>query len=462
MPSLPARVRRFAARHGLWSPGTRVLAAVSGGSDSVALLLLLQALGEAHGVPCLAGVAHVNHHLRDEADGDEGFVRELAGSLQLPIEVAHVDVPALAARHGRSIEVAAREARHAALAAAAAALGADRIATAHTLDDQAETVLMRLVRGAGPGGLGGIDPRRGPRIRPLLAETRASLQAWLVSAGRAWREDATNRDLQQPRNRIRHELVPYLAAHFNPSVSAALARAADIARADEQYLADVARAAAEAIVTRTDEGVALDRDRLAALAPGIARRVARLALETAHPAGSYGLSEADRVVEAAGAGPGRLDLPGLRMERIGGRVVLVHGARRAPARAAAFAYECAVPGRVAIPEAGAALEAEGPVPVGRLERGPDAVSVDAAALGGRLVVRSRAPGDRLRPLGLGGRKKLQDLFVDGGVSRPERDRTPVVTDAGGRIVWVAGLALGEEFRVTSHTNAVVVLRLRRF
>ena len=193
MPSLSARVRRFAARHDLWTPRTRVIAGVSGGSDSVALLLLLRELSAA-GELTLAGAAHVHHHLRPDADDDERFVRSLADELGVPLQVAHADVPAEAARDGRSVEVAARDARHRCLAQVAEALGAERIATAHTVDDQAETVLMRIARGTGTAGLGAIGPRRGVRIRPLLAEPREVLRAWLEAAGRTWREDLTNAD----------------------------------------------------------------------------------------------------------------------------------------------------------------------------------------------------------------------------------------------------------------------------
>ncbi|MGE3277460.1 MAG: tRNA lysidine(34) synthetase TilS [Vicinamibacterales bacterium] len=459
MTSLPVRVRRYAARHGLWTPDARVLAAVSGGSDSVALLLVLHLLAR-EGHLRLAGVAHVHHHLRAEADADERFVRDLAASLGVPCDVQHVDVRRESATRRLSIEVAAREARHAALAAAAAAAGADLVATAHTRDDQAETVLMRLVRGAGPLGLGGIDPRRGGRVRPLLEEDRAGLRAWLEHAGQDWREDASNLDLAQPRNRLRHDVLPRLARHFNPAVALALSRAADIAREDERYLAVEARRAADRIVHPSPERIVVQAAALSALPAAMGRRVARVALETACPGQTYGLEEVTRVLACAAGGPGA-DLPGVHMERNGAAVVLVPRGVVRPAGAGAFRYELTVPGRLVIPEAGVILEAEGPWPGCTLERAADSVAVDAGVLGRRVVIRSRQPGDRLRPLGLGGRKKLQDLFVDRKVSAGDRDRTPVVTDPAGRIVWVAGLALAEEFRVTTGTNGVIVLRLRR-
>lgn len=461
MPSLSTRIRRFGTRHDLWTPRTRVIAGVSGGSDSVALLLLLRELS-ATGALSLAGAAHVHHHLRPEADEDERFVRALAGELGVALHVAHADVPAEAARDRQSIEVAARDARHRCLAEAARAMRAERIATAHTLNDQAETVLMRLVRGAGTAGLGAMDPRRGVRIRPLLDETRETLRAWLQASGRTWREDPSNADLTQPRNRIRHELLPYLARHFNPSVTAALARAAEIAREDERHLAAVASEAAASLLTAVTDGAALDAAGLAFLPPAIGRRVARTALETAHPGRSYGLEEVEVVRAACAGSEAPRALPGVRMERNGPHVVLVHG-RSVPNRTVrAFHYDLGVPGQIHVAEAGVVLEAEGPVPGAGLDQGPGAVAVDAAALGGRLVVRSREPGDWLRPMGLGGRKKLQDLFVDRKVTRAQRDKVPIVTDPLGRIVWVAGHALAEEFRVTSGTNAVVVLRLRPF
>lgn len=463
------RVRDFASRHALWTPAARVLVALSGGGDSVALLILLDELARAGDIT-LAGACHVHHHIRGaEADEDERFCRRLADRLAIPLTVVHRDVPALATEARQSLEVAGRLARRAALVETAAALGADWIATAHTRDDQAETVLLRIVRGTGISGLGGIRPRRGPFVRPLLAESRATLRAWLRDHGETWREDATNEDRANPRNRVRHELLPYIREHFNPSAEHALARLADVAGAEDEFLAASALSEEAAGALALGAGVvSLDGRRVTALPKAVARRLVRRALEMHDPSHVYGLDEVDVVLEACAAqAPAALELRNLRVERIRPGEVLLKKrelARHAPP----FRYELSVPGTVEVAEAGCVVEAEGPMPAG--EAGPlmggdgldvRMAQVPADSLIAGLIVRSRAPGDRLRLRGVAGRTKVQDLFVDRKVSRLERDRIPIVTDAAGRIIWVGGVALSGEFRVNERTKAVVVLKLRR-
>jgi tRNA(Ile)-lysidine synthase len=463
-----ATVRSFARRHGLWHPRLRVLAAVSGGSDSVAMFLLLNQLAAA-GELELAGLTHVNHHIRPGAtDEDEAFCRALATRLGVPAVVAHADVPALAREHRQSIEVAARHARHRAFAEAAAELGADRIATAHTRDDQAETVLLHLARGAGLSGARGIEPQSGRLIRPMLDCTRADLQGWLTTIGERWREDETNADIANPRNRVRHVLLPALRDQLNPAVDAALVRFADILRVDHAYLSEVAAEAARQVISTAPDGLVIDGAALERLPRALARRVARIALETAHVRRSYDLEEVDALLDACSdAAQAPKELPGVRMER-SGRFVVLHSRDTKQPMAEAFQYELSVPGQVSIEESQVVLEAEGPfdyaqdrpfdVPVREIE-GPNQMVIRADELSDGLVVRNRRNGDRLR-LWRVGHKKLQDLFVDRKVDRFERDRVPIVTDRSGRIVWVAGHAVAEEFRVNPLTNTVVILRLR--
>ena len=282
----------------MWRPGTRVVAAVSGGVDSVALLLLLRDLHD-RGDVVLDCAAHLNHRIRGEAaDGDEAFSRALARELGVAIVTERVDVPALAREQRLSIEVAARNARREFLERVQTSRGADRIATAHTADDQAETVLLRLVRGAGTRGLGGIAPRRDVWIRPCLERSHAELRAELRQRGQSWREDATNDDLSNPRNRMRHELVPLLERHFNPLLREAIGRFAEVARADEQALQQLAGTAADRIVSAEGGSVSLDAAALTALHEAIARRVVRTAIERMSGS-SAALDEVDAVLAVA-------------------------------------------------------------------------------------------------------------------------------------------------------------------
>ena len=474
-------MRRYAAQHRLWAPDVRVVAAVSGGSDSVAMLFLLRALA-ARGELILAGIAHLHHHIRGvEADADAAFCRALAARLEIPAIVGDADVPALADRDSMSLEVAGREARHQFYMDAMRSARAASVAVAHTRDDQAETVLLRLTRGAGAAGLAAMAPRRGYLVRPVLELTRQELQSHLAQIGETWREDATNRDQTIPRNLIRHQVVPLLR-RINAQADEALARAADLLRVDSELLETLANAAYLQIV-RSDvdkNTVTISAGELAKLPTALATRVARYALETANPAGEYGLEEA-RALCGLAAGGATPNLSGLRVERFGANAVLLSRVQRSHAVHTVHDVSGAsvdfpelkldIPGTVEAPHGAWAVSADGPQKPQKAQiEFPEAVSkesgglrvvVDARELGDRLIVRPRRPGDRLQPLGAPGRKKVQDVLVDRKVPKDDRDRVPIVTTEKGDIVWVAGQVLADPFRVTALTSSVVILTLRR-
>ena len=462
-------VRRTIRAHGLLPAGSRAAIALSGGADSVAMLLALGELSKTEGFH-IAGAAHLNHQLRGtESDGDEQFCRDLADTLNVPIEIDRVDVAQLARDTGASIEHAAHVARYAFFDRAAARLGAAAVAVAHTKDDQAETFLLRLLRGAGPRGLSGMHPRTGIVVRPLLDTSRSDVRDFLQARGAAFREDASNTDLAIPRNRIRHELLPLLEARFAPGIVDVLDREAAIAREDADYFDGAAASAATRLVVRSGRGVELDAAALVAEPPAIARRVIRLAQHmVAGTDHSVGFDAAEAVRRfAVSKSTGQLDLPGHRVNRRGGVLVLTASrGREKPAPAADFSYQLEVPGQVAVPEAACAISADTRlVPPGRaaadlwsLGGRRDEAVIEAGKLLAPLSVRNRRCGDSFRPLGLNGRKKLQDYFVDAKIDRFEREITPVIVDSAGQIVWIAGHALAEEFRVTEATRDVVILK----
>lgn len=427
----------------------------------MAMLLILRDLAS-RGECRLVGAAHLNHTIRPDAAADERFCRELCASIGVPLIARAADIPAIAASRGRSLEVAARLVRRQFLDEARAACGAHVVATAHTRDDQAETVLLRLLRGAGTRGMRGIEPMDGTRIRPLLCAARHELHDELRRRGQAWREDATNFDLANPRNRIRHELLPYLERHFNPSVGRALARLADAARADEALLARHAAAAAAVTIERAEGELRMSARALAALPDSLGRRIVQHALVSAGATRALSARLVEDVLELASGRRGGMEVGGVRVEMSRDELVFRPGARTSPA---GFCAELPIPGRVVHEVAGWEISVEGPVPARDTLRGfvfsADTVAVAADELDGALVVRSRRPGDWLRPVGLGGRKKVQDLLVDRKVARVRRDHVPIVADRRGRIVWVAGVAVSEEFRAAADTNAVIILKLRR-
>ncbi len=477
---LSDRVLRTIRRYGLAPQGGRVLVALSGGPDSVALLHLLREI-EPSGALSIAGLAHFNHQLRGaDADEDEGFCRRMAGALSLPIEVGRADVRALAENERRSIEDVARSVRYAFLEEAASHLGADVIATGHSRDDQAETFLLRLVRGAGPRGLAGIFPRSGRIIRPLLDVRRAELRAYATEHQLAFREDATNQDLGIPRNRIRHELIPYLERELSPGIVEVLAREAAIAREDEERLHEEAIAVLDGVVLGEEAAssgtVEVELEWLNSLSPALASRVVREVLGRVAPGRFTGFEHVERLLALArGEGSGdSLSLPGAQAVRRNGRITL--GPPRPEPFSNSFRSPLSIPGEVVLAGPAWAVSATWGTPCTGGQATPDrfpaagvrprdgwlqaAVEVGAVRL--PLTVRSRRPGDRLRPAGMGGRsKKLQDLLVDRKIERAARDLLPLVVDADDRIVWVVGEPLAEDFRVTGPSQGVILLKARR-
>ncbi len=458
--SIKERLTRAVRRQGLLAPGSRVVAAVSGGSDSVALVRLLHLLQDELGVT-LTGLVHVNHQLRGaDSDRDEAFCRSLARELGL---AASVDRVHITKDDGLSPEDAARRARYAALERARVALGADCVAVGHTRDDQAETVLLKLLRGAGARGLAGIHPARGAFVRPLLDVGREDLRSWLRGHGHTWVEDATNSDVGVPRNRIRHRVLPALHAAMGADVTASLARCAEISRADAEWLDVLTDRASSRLVQRAGSGLTIDRDALALEPLSLQRRVLLQALRDAG-AVQPGFAEVERLRELINGDVSSLEVGGrIRVERIAANGVLVSRTLTAASPVADYRYDLPVPGLIVVAGTEWAVSAE--VADGdpsALASSPSAlprVHIDLEATKSGLAVRNWRPGDRMRPLGLGGRKKLQDVFVDGKVPRQARRRLPLVVDAHDQVVWVPGLALHDAARVTADTKAVVVLTM---
>jgi tRNA(Ile)-lysidine synthase len=412
--------------------GHCVAAAVSGGADSVALAHWLRAHDNSGKSSVkFAGIIHVNHKLRGaESDRDEAFCRALAGRLDVAIEVIEAPVPNAT---GRSPESAARTARYRAFAAAASRLGATRVATAHTADDQAETVLMRLLRGAGSRGLSGIRAQRGPYVRPFLACRRSAVRAWLESQDEVCCEDSTNADRSIARNRIRHELLPIIE-HMAPGGIVALARTATLAADDEKVLQSLAvESAASLVLSAGTEAASVDRDRLQKLPPAIARRVLRLVFEKVAPQGTWHADHFEAVLKLAGrrAGGGSLDLPGIRIERVSNELRVRAGAR---APVPPYTYTLTSGGDVTVVEAGLGISAS--VRNGASDGGDEAYVLAVPSTAFPLTVRNRRPGDRVAMSS--GTRKVQDLMVDAKIPRSERAKVPLVVAADGQILWVVG------------------------
>ena len=272
------RVRATIRAHDLVRPDTRVLVALSGGSDSVALAFLLGELAQRNELR-VAGIVHLNHQLRPSADDEEAFCARLAARFGWPFHAHRDDVAARARTGRRSLEDAARAARYELFEQVRVRLDADAIALGHTRDDQAETFLLRLLRGAGSRGLAGMHPRRGRIVRPLLDCRRGDLRSFLDERGEAFVHDESNDDVSIPRNRVRAELLPLLERRFNPSIVDVLADEAMLAREEWDWIQQAAREAGPEVVSRPDPFVwLLDAPALERLPAAVARATVREAL----------------------------------------------------------------------------------------------------------------------------------------------------------------------------------------
>ncbi|MBI5397505.1 MAG: tRNA lysidine(34) synthetase TilS [Verrucomicrobia bacterium] len=462
------QVRQVILERWLLARGEAVLVGVSGGPDSVALLDALAALAPEFG--WRLRVAHFNHHLRGRAsDADERFVRGLAEDYGLPVSVGGGDVRAFAAKQKLSIEDAARRMRHGFFAEVAATCGIRKLALGHTADDQVETLLQRLLRGAGTHGLAAMhwSNRLGELtvVRPMLGVWKAEALDYLKQRGLKFRRDHTNRDTTFQRNRIRHKLLPLLEREFNPAVKAVLHQTAEMLAAEDEWLEAQAvqkgrRRKAElpvkllqrkhvAVQRRmiyrwllaNDAGAAVDFQTVEALrrmaGQGKPRCVTLTAsVEAVRQADRLELRKSEvrsRKPEDGGVPPEwRLDVPGKTEVAALGVVVEV-----------AVAAGKLIPklATLAIPRSGE-------------------VWLDADAVGDALTVRTWRAGDRFQPIGMQAEKKLQDIFTDEKVPAAQRRQTPVFVAADGGICWVAGYRIGERFKLTGATRRALRVRVR--
>jgi tRNA(Ile)-lysidine synthase len=441
-------------------PGARILVAVSGGPDSVALLETLHRLADSRERRWSLRIGHVNHGLRaNESDEDERFVRSLATERGLALDTAHVDTILFAHRQHLSIEVAARQLRAQALREMLEAWPGELIATGHTQDDQAGTVLLRLVRGTGLAGLAGMQPRTGSIIRPFLAVRRELILEALEDSGQPYRIDKSNFDTRHRRNRIQQEVMPALI-RIQPRTIEILGRTADLLRSDYDYLSQEAEAAFSCM------GVKQDEDEVSAalavwrsLHPSLRRLCLKLLLERllgettdvheSHLALLCKTLDNANVLSLLGQLP-----RGLALYADGGRFSLRKGPRPTVVPVTRATLE--VPGSVTL-EVGTIwahlLDERDHADVQRMITvcGPLHAICDADQIEEALSVRARQPGDRMRPLGAPGSRKLQDIMVDRHIPPAARDRIPVV-ESGGGIMWVPGLALDRRVSVTPDTT----------
>jgi tRNA(Ile)-lysidine synthase len=461
---LAERLLKTIRKQGLIKAGDRVAAAVSGGADSMALLLLLLELRAEFGI--VLCVAHVNHELRgEESDADERFVAEFAKTHSLEL---HVHKAPLNRQPDSGIEAAARKLRYDFFRQLARDGRVSKIATAHTLDDQAETVLLRVLRGTGIRGLSGIHPRIvfqggghafGEIVRPLLGFRRAELEAFLRDQDQEWREDSSNRDLTLLRNRVRHRVLPLLKENFGSATAENLADLAEIARAEEEHWT-LAHAEIRVLVRDSgdkEEKGSLALSMLSTLPVAAQRRLIRGWLDTnVHDLSvKFGLIEEMRDLANGPAGK-KLELPGGHFVRRTQRDLCLEPTLRG--EVSNYEYRLPVPGAVEVRELGIRLEAllveRESVPQDERER-----LLDHHRLPSELVVRNWRAGDRYWPAHTKEAKKIKELLNDRHIVGAAKGNWPVAVADGCGLVWMRGFSTPAEFDPEPGVSRVLWIRV---
>ncbi|NLV74464.1 MAG: tRNA lysidine(34) synthetase TilS [Chloroflexi bacterium] len=476
---LPQQVAQLVDALGLFVPGERLLVGVSGGADSLCLLHVLRELAPPRGL--VLAVAHLNHLIRGQsAAADAAFVAELCQQWDIPCTLGEADVPAIARCTRRSLEEAARQERYRFLAQTAAACGAGTICVGHHADDQAETVLMHLLRGAGLDGLRGmrvVEPVPGaPQlclVRLLLQTTRQEIEAYCCAHGLEPRIDETSSDLNLLRNRLRHELIPTLE-HYNPQLRARLVRTAEVLQGDAALLEEVVQAAWDAVIIEdATEQVVFARAHFLAQSRALQRALLRCAItQLSRNLRDISFNSIESALNMLNKGvTGSLaDLPGGLFVQLGyTEIVLEHSNRAActpawPAMTHQLPLTLALPGELINQADGWRFSAELTEPQTGLQLAtadPFTIVLDAERLGYELTVGTRAEGDRMQPLGMGGRSvKLHDMMINCKVPADQRPFVPVVR-CGAELVWVVGLRQDERYAIKPRTRQAMLLRLHR-
>ncbi len=439
--------------------GDTVLVALSGGADSVCLLLLLDALKEELGISLTA--LHVNHRIRgEEAWEDARFCGELCEEMKIPFYLYSINVPAIGESRGWNLEEAARKVRLALYKRAMKKSGAERCATAHHMNDQAETVLMNLIRGSGETGLAGIAPVvDGWLIRPMLDITREEIEDYLRAKNRDFREDSTNRDTNLLRNRVRLELIKTLREEYNPNILEALARTAGIQRESHDYTSDKTGEVNNKIKKRTGNAILLYTKELKKCHPHIRANILRMAYSELTGTGkrlTYDHIETIRCAPERAEGELSFSFP-LNVEVLVNSEVIEFTLGKA--ELTRFERSASIPGLIDVPEIGRKwrVSKSSYAKFSMSNNLKDSLTgcFPADKFGEEVIIRSRKPGDRLRPLGMSGTKKLKDILIDKKIRRSLRSSLPVFVN-NGEIFWVPGVVVSEAYRVKPDTDEIVV------
>ncbi len=482
------QVLEFCERNSLLGQNDQIVVGVSGGFDSLCLLHLLKTFSARFALKLT--VAHLNHQLRsDEAQLDEKFVRDTAGRWQLPLVVDRQPVAELAAQRHQSIEEAARQVRYDFLQGVAREVGANKIAVGHNADDQAETVLMHFLRGTGLSGLRGMLPivqmeRGGPEaegvtglwlIRPLLETSRADIEAYCQAHRLTPRQDQSNADITFFRNRLRHELIPYLKS-YNPNINQVLRRTAKVAAADLELLDGQTALAWQSVAQAAADRIIFDLPGWLNLPLALKRSTLRRAVQALrHSLRDIGFEHIEWAIEVVESGQtgAKASLPGgLLLTRsyqtftIAAQNAAIETETSVPYMAPDQVVTIAIPGVTPLPGTGWQLRAKLMAPAGLNPQQISQVNrweayLDADVVGKAPVLRTRRPGDTFFPFGLGEHsQKVQDFMINAKIPAARRPHVPLLA-ANNQILWICGYRLGEPARLRPTSRQVLYLYFER-
>jgi tRNA(Ile)-lysidine synthase len=459
MTQLKARVLNTVNRYSMILPGEKVMVGVSGGPDSMALLYLLYDLREE--LECVLHIAHLDHMLRgEESRADAAYVAEHARKLGLPITAEAIDVHEMIMPK-ESLESSARRVRYEFYERVMASVRADKIAQGHNADDQAETVIMRLLRGSGAQGLGGIPPVRDSKyVRPLIEVSRSEIDEYLQQLQITPRQDLSNLNTVYKRNKIRHRLIPLLEQEYSPNIRHILGQTGDILRAEDELLTALAREAMDSCVQYPDDKTVMMRiSDFRGYHLALQRRILRLAIRAL--TGELKGFDYDHISDLlnlalSGTTGSIINLPREVLAEKTYDLLVLRSGYQPEDSIGHFDYRVEVSGEMKIPGLGLSIKT-------KLEKTQDEHKISQAdadrlranfdydKIHGDLHLRNRRPGDRFQPLGMSGTKKLKDFFIDEKIPRAMRDSIPVLTD-GNDILWIIGYRIDDRFKITSDTK----------
>ncbi|GAB6099794.1 tRNA lysidine(34) synthetase TilS [Halanaerocella petrolearia] len=458
------KVKTTIDKYQLLTTNDQILVAVSGGLDSLSLLHILRKLQSEYQLDL--HIAHLNHRLRGQAAlADAQFVKEIANSWQIPVTIEAYDVKAYQKKEGLSLEDAARQVRYNFFFELMNELGFDKIALGHHADDQAETVLMKFLRGAGLKGLGGIAPKNDKLIRPLIEVTKKYLEDYCKQQNLTPRLDETNLEAVYKRNKIRLELLPVLEKEYNNNIVATLNRTAEIFRTEDDYLNQQAKETLQEItIKQSEKQLVIDLEKFLQLHTALQRRIIREAVRYCKDDYQdlyYQHIESIMKLATTKETGKRVELPADLIVRLNYNQLIFSIGGLMEDRFD-FEYQIALE-EIEIPELGIIISSEivdSNYPWRQEIDNSNYGFFDYKQVGSPFYIRSRQSGDRFYPLGMKGRKKIKDFFIDQKLAIWKRDQVPIFVTEGNDIFWVGGLRVDDRFKVTEDTEQILMIKIK--